>query len=203
MKLWKARKTAIQMLTDRGYILPSSEKADISFADFESSGVSVFAQLYGSRETDDASGQLGELKDDIVVWFSDKEKLAGDEVKEYWSKMTAQNLTNAVLVYRDQITSQAKQEIEFNSHLMRIELFHIDELQVNITEHQYVPTHIPMKKEQKKRLLKKYRLKDFQLPKILKRDPVARYLGLVPGDVVKIIRPSETAGKYVTYRICD
>ena len=83
-----------------------------------------------------------------------------------------------------------------------MELFHISELQVNITEHEYVPQHTPMSKGEKKALLKQYRLKEFQLPKILRDDPVARYLGLKKGDVVKIVRKSETAGKYVTYRIC-
>jgi DNA-directed RNA polymerase I, II, and III subunit RPABC1 len=44
-------------------------------------------------------------------------------------------------------------------------------------------------------------INDNHLPKILKSDPVTRYFGLSRGEVFKIIRDSETAGKYVTYRV--
>jgi len=71
----------------------------------------------------------------------------------------------------------------------------------NILDHELVPEHIVLSKEEAEEVLKKFNIKPEQLPKILTTDPVVRAIGAKKGDIIKVIRRSKTALKSVVYRL--
>ncbi len=71
----------------------------------------------------------------------------------------------------------------------------------NPMEHELVPEHILLTKEEAEELLKHLKIRKRQLPWIRASDPIARKLGARPGDVILIIRRSPTAGKSVYLRV--
>ncbi|KAJ7373010.1 DNA-directed RNA polymerases I, II, and III subunit RPABC1 [Desmophyllum pertusum] len=115
--------------------------------------------------------------------------------------MQEENINRAMIVVQMGMTPSAKQALVDLAPKYILEQFMEAELMVNITEHELVPEHVLMTPEEKAELLQRYKLKEHQLPRIQSGDPVARYFGLKRGQVVKIIRPSETAGRYITYRL--
>lgn len=84
------------------------------------------------------------------------------------------------------------------------QVFEISKLIINIMDHEFVPEHTIIPNEDKSKLLERFDIASYsQLPIILKSDPVAKFIGMKRGDICKIIRPSETSGKYEMYRYCQ
>ncbi|MEM0035243.1 MAG: DNA-directed RNA polymerase subunit H [Desulfurococcus sp.] len=71
---------------------------------------------------------------------------------------------------------------------------------INILEHELVPKHETLTPEEAYEVLKKLGVEPWQLPWISINDPVIKAIGAKPGDIVRIIRKSPTAGEFVTYR---
>lgn len=217
-RLWRIRRTVLQMLEDRGYmVMPDEKNADIT--EFEQKfsnaptnvGQSSQARGYATI-TRDKLTIVTSMADDpsemIFVFFPSDKSIGMKQIKEYHTKMKENNVKRAILVLRPadansqkELSSQAKRAIEALQAIGYIlETFKENELLVNITEHVLVPKHVPLNSSQKDDLLQRYKLKETQLPRIKISDPIARYYGLQRGQIVKIIRASETAGRYVTYR---
>jgi DNA-directed RNA polymerase subunit H (RpoH/RPB5) len=77
-------------------------------------------------------------------------------------------------------------------------------LQFNILEHVLVPPHRILSNAEKIAIKTKFNIMDdVQFPDISRFDPVAQAIGIRPGQVCEIIRPSKTAISAPYYRICN
>jgi DNA-directed RNA polymerase subunit H (RpoH/RPB5) len=86
----------------------------------------------------------------------------------------------------------------------RMSFFNIKHMISNPARHSVVPPHRKLEAEEAEVVLQKYHVRSRgELPRIIYHvDMQARVLGLVPGDIVEIRRPSPTSGEYVIYRVC-
>lgn len=93
---------------------------------------------------------------------------------------------------------------EWVKYKLRVSAFAIYSLNNNPTKHVLVPKHEIVPEEEHAALLETLMVNSkSQLPIIrFHFDMQARWLGLVPGDIVKITRPSPSAGVYTMYRVC-
>lgn len=196
-RLYRIRKTSLEMLNDRGYIV-NSEELHMTKEEFQA--------RFGDEPRRDDMTLLNPKQDDpteqIFVFYPEDQKVGVKTIKTFAERMRSEGVSRAMMVTIADITPFAKQCLLEMRDKFYIESFVEKELLINITKHVLVPDHRLMTKEEKKQLLERYKVKDTQLPRIQFHDPVARYYGLQKGDVVRIVRPSETAGRYVTYRLC-
>jgi DNA-directed RNA polymerases I, II, and III subunit RPABC1 len=84
-----------------------------------------------------------------------------------------------------------------------ITVLFLAQLQFNILEHSYVPIHKKLSREDALEIRKRYNIKDdSNFPEISRFDPVSLVIGLKPGEICHIIRPSKTSVEDDYYRIC-
>ena len=89
---------------------------------------------------------------------------------------------------------------QYSSKGLRIFFFRIANLVIHPSDHVLVPKHEKLKEDE----IPFSKAERHKLPFLrFHEDMQARILGLVPRDIVKITRPSPSAGVYTMYRICS
>ncbi len=144
----------------------------------------------------------------VVLYIDSKPKIAITELVQGRMKGDFDySQLEVILMLKTPDVSEAYTQIAFKEWVtskLKVSVFSIYNLNNNPTKHVLVPKHEIVPEEEHAALLESLMVNSkSQLPIIrFHFDMQARWLGLVPGDIVKITRPSPSAGVYIMYRVC-
>lgn len=190
-------RTLVKMLQRRGYTVPPEVEARTQ-ADVEG--------MYATSATPPLDFTAHRSGTPLMVLFLNDvhtSKLGLAPIRDLVAAMTAKNCVDALLVVHDGLTAPAAsmvRELETKSGIT-LTTFHADTLLYDIWEHAAVPKHTLLTNDERESLLATFKCTEDQLPRMMREDPMARYMGLRVGDVVRIERPSVTVGMDIYYRI--
>ena len=200
--IYKSRKTLLDLMMKQGY----------NINDYENFSINEVNSLMQNNQMDMLLERVeeGKEKRKIYIRYYLTKTLRPQNIHEmlddlfYLEEVLTKNDTLFIVIkdeINETITNLLKHIWEQDGIFIVIQ--NIKRLQYNILEHSLVPSHRVLKQEEVAEVKKRYNIKeDGQFPDISRFDPVAQVIGLRPGQVCEIIRPSKTAIQSYYYRIC-
>lgn len=148
--------------------------------------------------------------DNTVVFFAlnkakdlkDREKSAADMMNKYEQRK------HYIAIFAQPPSSPILNKFQIiNKDLQKqggsFGIFSTKELMYNPLKHNLVPKHRKMTPQEGAKIMEDYKIKHHKnMPVISKDDVIARWLGLIPGNIVEITRNNDTSGTYYFYRCC-
>ena len=156
-------------------------------------------KLLKREELKNAINFTVKLKDGAkaLIWVIPTEGTVGVAyINQLKKAMNETEVERGIIVTSGRYSSSAK----VNAKKKGIELIPRIFPSFNIFDHEFVPKHEILTAEERKKLLAEYKVNPYQLPEIKASDPAITAIGARPGDIVRIVRKSPTAGKYIAYR---
>ena len=197
---FKSRRVLLKMLAEQGF----------DTKDYEEFSVNEVHIMYNNKQLDMLMSK-SDKPDKIYVKYHLAKTLRRENINDYIDDLY--NLEQ-VLNKGDTLMILIKQEPHdpllnilnqiWEQEGIFIMIYNLERLQFNILEHEYVPKHIILNEEESIAFKEKYNIKkNSEIPEISRYDPVAQAIGLRPGQICKIIRPSKTAIIADYYRLCS
>jgi DNA-directed RNA polymerase subunit H (RpoH/RPB5) len=204
--IYNSRKIVLELMLKQGYNV--NDYANFSINEVNS--MKLNNQLDMLLETNDDNVTDENPKKKIYIRFYLSSRPAPKNIQEMIDDLfilteTLKKSDTLFIIIKDDpnetLINQLKHIWESEGIFIVIES--IKRLQFNILEHVLVPYHRVMMESEVNQIMKKYNITDkVQFPDISRFDPVARVIGLRPGQVCNIIRSSKTAIEANYYRIC-
>jgi DNA-directed RNA polymerase I, II, and III subunit RPABC1 len=144
--------------------------------------------------------------EDIIRVMWPLEPKLGTEMRAIASEMSSDDIHRAIIIVDVGITSTCQnliRHLSLQKPKTVVDVYTLHQSQFNIMRHRLVPRHVLCSIKEKRTILNAYALTDKQLPQIKLSDPAVRHLGATKGQLIKIIRDSDTqkGKKSIHYRI--
>jgi DNA-directed RNA polymerase subunit H len=138
-------------------------------------------------------------KEKALVWCILNEATVGIAMMNALYKLLEEKgLDRAIVITEGRFTHAAKQGAKKRKG--KIELLPKSFPVFEIFDHKLVPKHEILTEKEKSGILAQYKIQPYQMPQIKSNDPAVKAIGAKPGDMLKIIRKSATAGEHIAYR---
>ena len=175
-------KTLLEMLSDRH---------------FETKDIQIQKDIEVRKETFNILVKHKVTGSTLQIFYFDDGKIGINHLKSIVNNLN--DIKHVLIIHEDIITSFGKQFIISQSDI-HFETFLSKELVNNITKHDLVPRHVWLTNDYKEKFIKDFKIKEKNLPRILKSDPIVRYYGCNVGTLIKIYRYDDSINS-ITYRI--
>ncbi len=200
----------VQIFKSRKNILEILETREFDISNYEGSSINEVHSMFQSKQMDMLLTKTDGSKK-VYIKYHLAKTLRHNNIYEYIDDLF--NL-DEILTKNDDLIIIIKDEpndslIKTLNNIWKqdgifVTVFNIKRLQFNILKHSLVPPHTVLSSEQEMEVKTHYNISNNdQIPNISRFSPVAQAIGLRPGDMCKIIRPSRTAITTDFYRICS
>ncbi len=141
--------------------------------------------------------EIPEDKEKAIIWCILGQATVGIvAMNQLYKVMKEKEIERAIVITEGRYTHAVKQGAKKRKVELLLKSFPV----FDIFEHALVPKHEILTEKEKNELLSRFKVKPYQMPQIGSTDPAVKAIGAKPGDVLKIIRRSSTAGEHVAYR---
>lgn len=187
-ELEEALRAILTILRARNYQIPSEGE--------------VHQLLTSINTKDDLELLLLGLKqpdqNNILVKFTEEPRITAETVKNFTQKLQEKQCARGVLIHNGTVASSSKQSVQLQP---TIELLSEHELFTIVTTPDLSQCkHKVLTDQEKQDFLGSFQIQESDVPKLPLSEPLARYIGLLPTQMVKLTYHRESR-KFVTFRL--
>lgn len=143
----------------------------------------------------------------VLIVFSEKTRVTVQELGNIITFASENSFTGGTIIVTPTKPSESVLDV-VRAHISNkdnqlLQIFYQSHLNFDISKHRKVPKHRLLTEEEIQSVMREFNIADIQkIPKIDSQDPMAKWIGARPGDVIEVTGMCLASGENRRYRYC-